>query len=40
VKNILNKFIAYFKENKIQRTGNWRLYTKAIIMFGVFLERF
>lgn len=34
----LNKRVnAYFKENKIQRTGNWRLYTKAIIMFGVFL---
>lgn len=34
----LNKRVnTYFKENKIRRTGNWKLYTKAIIMFSVFL---
>src|SRR5680860_710723 len=34
----LNKRVnAYFKENGIKRTGNWNLYTKAIIMFGLFL---
>ena len=34
----LNKRVnTYFKENKIKRTGNWRLYSKAIIMFSVFL---
>ena len=34
----LNKRVnTYFKENKIKRTGNWKLYTKAIIMFAVFL---
>ncbi len=35
---MLNKRVnAYFKENKLKRTGNWKLYTKAIIMFGIFL---
>ncbi|WP_372802608.1 fatty acid desaturase [Lutibacter sp.] len=34
----LNKRVnTYFKENEIKRTGNWKLYSKAIIMFGVFL---
>ena len=37
----LNKRVnTYFKENKIKRTGNWKLYTKAILMFsllGIFL---
>ena len=34
----LNKRVnAYFKENKIRRTGNWKLYSKAIIMFSIFL---
>ena len=34
----LNKRVnAYFKENELKRTGNWKLYTKAIIMFGLFL---
>ncbi|MFI0490597.1 fatty acid desaturase family protein [Flavobacterium sp.] len=27
----------YFKENNIQKTGNWKLYVKTIIMFAVFL---
>ena len=34
----LNKRInTYFKENEIKKTGNWKLYTKAIIMFSMFL---
>jgi len=34
----LNKRVnTYFKENKIKRTGNWKLYSKAIIMFAIFL---
>ncbi|MDV7186902.1 acyl-CoA desaturase [Lutibacter sp. TH_r2] len=34
----LNKRVnSYFKENKIKRTGNWKLYSKAIIMFAIFL---
>ena len=27
----------YFKENNIQKTGNWKLYVKTIILFSVFL---
>ncbi len=27
----------YFKDNHIKKTGNWKLYTKAIIMFSVFI---
>ncbi|MDP3946324.1 MAG: acyl-CoA desaturase [Lutibacter sp.] len=34
----LNKRVnAYFKENELKRTGNWKLYTKAVVMFGLFL---
>jgi len=34
----LNKRVnAYFKEHKIKRTGNWKLYSKAIVMFSIFL---
>ncbi len=34
----LNKRVnTYFKENQIKRTGNWKLYSKAIVMFAVFL---
>ena len=37
----LNKRVNhYFKENEIKKTGNWRLYTKAIIMFTVYLVPF
>ena len=37
----LNKRVnTYFKENDIKRTGNWKLYTKAIIMFSLFLVPF
>jgi linoleoyl-CoA desaturase len=34
----LNKRVnGYFKDNKIKKTGNWKLYSKAIIMFALFL---
>ncbi|WP_026775440.1 acyl-CoA desaturase [Polaribacter sp. Hel_I_88] len=37
----LNKRVNnYFKENNIKRTGNWKLYTKAILMFSLFLIPF
>ncbi|MBE7628792.1 fatty acid desaturase family protein [Tenacibaculum piscium] len=37
----LNKKVnTYFKENNIKRTGNWKLYSKAIIMFSLFLVPF
>lgn len=33
----LNKRVnTYFKENRIKKTGNWRLYLKAAIMFSLF----
>lgn len=33
----LNKRVnAYFKENRLKKTGNWRLYLKAAIMFSLF----
>ena len=34
----LNKRVnAYFKENNIKRTGNWKLHLKTVIMFSLFL---
>ena len=37
----LNKRVnSYFKDNDIKRTGNWKLYSKAIIMFSLFLVPF
>jgi linoleoyl-CoA desaturase len=34
----LNKKVNnYFKENKIKKTGNWKLYLKAIVMFSLFI---
>jgi linoleoyl-CoA desaturase len=34
----LNKRVnAYFKENDIQRTGNWKLHLKTVIMFSLYL---
>ena len=34
----LNKRVnSYFKENNIKRTGNWKLYGKAIVMFSMYL---
>ena len=35
---ILNKRVNnYFSENNIKRTGNWRLYLKSLIIFGIFI---
>ena len=28
---------AYFKDNNIKKTGNWKLHVKAVIMFVLFL---
>jgi len=37
----LNKRVnSHFKDNKIRRTGNWKLYTKAILMFSLLLIPF
>ena len=37
----LNKKInTYFKEKKLKKTGNWKLYNKAIIMFCIYLVPF
>ena len=34
----LNKRVNdYFKENNIKRTGNWKLYIKAVVMFTLLL---
>ncbi len=34
----LNKRVnSYFKENKINRTGNWKLWLKTIVMFSLYL---
>jgi len=34
----LNKRVNdYFKENNLKRTGNWKLYTKAIVMFSLLI---
>jgi len=32
-----NRINTYFKSNEIKKTGNWRLYLKALIMFSLFL---
>jgi len=33
----LNKRVNdYFKENKIDKTGNWKLHLKTIVMFSIF----
>ena len=37
----LNKRVnTYFKDNNLRRTGNWKLYSKAILMFSLFLIPF
>ena len=34
----LNKRVNnYFKENNLKKTGNWKLYSKAVFMFSVFI---
>ena len=39
---ILNKRVNdYFKESKIRKTGNWKLYLKTVIIFSMlFVLRF
>lgn len=37
IRTLKRRVNAYFKENKIKRTGNWKLYIKAIAMFCIFL---
>ena len=32
-----SKVNNYFKENNIQKTGNWKLYLKTVILFAIFL---
>jgi linoleoyl-CoA desaturase len=35
---ILNKRVNdYFKESKIRKTGNWKLYLKTVIIFSMFI---
>lgn len=29
---------AYFKDNNIQKTGNWKIHLKTIILFSIFLS--
>ena len=37
----LNKRVNdYFKTNNLKKTGNWKLYSKAILMFMLFLVPF
>ena len=37
----LNKRVnTYFKDNNIKKTGNWKLYSKAILMFSLFIVPF
>ena len=37
-KTLNGRVNAYFKENKIKRTGNWKLWVKTIVMFTLFLS--
>ncbi len=39
-KTLNKKVNSYFKEHNIKKTGNWKLYLKAIIMFTIFLAPF
>jgi len=35
-----SKVNNYFKENNLDKTGNWKLHLKTIIMFSIFLTPF
>ena len=35
-KTLNSRVNSYFKDNKIKKTGNWKLYTKSLIIFGIF----
>ena len=37
-KTLNGRVNAYFKENRIKRTGNWKLWVKTIVMFTLFLS--
>jgi linoleoyl-CoA desaturase len=37
IKTLNKRVNAYFKENQIKKTGNWKLHLKTIIMFSLFL---
>lgn len=37
IKTLNKRVNNYFKENNIKKTGNWKLYTKAVVMFAIFL---
>ena len=36
-KTLNSRVNNYFKENKIKRSGNWKLWLKTIVMFSIFL---
>ena len=36
-KTLNSRVNAYFKDNKINRSGNWQLWVKTIVMFSIFL---
>ena len=36
-KTLNNRVSQYFKENKLSKTGNWRLYLKTFIMMTMFM---
>ena len=36
-KTLNSRVNAYFKDNNIKKTGNWKLYTKSIVMFSLYL---
>jgi linoleoyl-CoA desaturase len=39
-KTLNQRVNAYFRENKLKRTGNWKLYCKAILMFALLFVPF
>ena len=36
-KTLNNRVNKYFSENKLKKTGNWRLYLKSVIIFSIFI---
>ncbi|MDG1570819.1 acyl-CoA desaturase [Robiginitalea sp. M366] len=36
-KTLNQRVNAYFRENNLKKTGNWKLYLKSAVMFGIFL---
>ena len=35
-KTLNSRVNNYFKEHKIKKTGNWKLYSKSLIIFAIF----